>query len=56
MYQPKTLTESIRYYSDEQTCINAVAALRWENGKPACPKCNAVEGGRPVRPRAGEPR
>jgi hypothetical protein len=24
---PKTLTEAIRYYSDAQTCINAVAAL-----------------------------
>jgi len=46
MYQPKTLTEAIRYYSDEQTCIDAVAALRWENGKPTCPKCNTAEGER----------
>ena len=43
---PKTLTDAIRYYSNEQTCINAVAALRWPDGKPVCPKCNAVEGER----------
>jgi transposase-like protein len=46
MLQPKTLTEAIRYYSDEQTCIDAVAELRWENGKPVCPNCNAIEGDR----------
>lgn len=44
--QPKTLTEAIRYYSDTQTCIDAVAALRWVDGKPACPKCNTAEGER----------
>jgi transposase-like protein len=44
--QPKTLTEAIRYYSSEKVCIDAVAALRWENGKPVCPKCNVAEGDR----------
>jgi transposase-like protein len=43
---PKTLTEAIRYYSDTQTCIDAVAALRWADGKPVCPKCHTVEGAR----------
>jgi transposase-like protein len=43
---PKTLTEAIRYYSDTQTCINAVAAIRWADGKPVCPKCNTAEGDR----------
>jgi transposase-like protein len=43
---PKTLTEAIRYYSDELTCIQAVAALRWPEGKPVCPKCFAAEGDR----------
>lgn len=38
---PKTLIEAIRYYSDAQTCINSVAALRWQDGSPVCPKCNA---------------
>ena len=46
MREPKTLTQAIRYYSDEQTCIDAVASLRWVDGKPVCPKCNAVEGER----------
>ena len=46
MTYPKTLTAAIRYYSNEQTCIDAVAALRWENGKPVCPKCNTAEGER----------
>jgi transposase-like protein len=44
--QPTTLTEAIRYYSNEQTCIDAVAAMRWTDGKPECPKCFAVEGDR----------
>jgi hypothetical protein len=30
--QPRTLTEAIRYYSDVQTCINAVALMRWQDG------------------------
>ena len=46
MNTPKTLTEAIRYYSDMQNCINAVAALRWADGKPVCPKCNMAEGAR----------
>lgn len=46
MTEPKTLKEAIRYYSDEQTCIDVVANLRWPGGKPVCPKCGAVEGER----------
>src|ERR1035438_4067166 len=46
MYIPKTLTEAVRYYSDEQVCIDAVASLRWPNGKPVCPKCGVEEGDR----------
>lgn len=44
--QPRTLTEAIRYYSDEQTCINAVAMMRWQDGSPVCPKCGAEQGTR----------
>jgi transposase-like protein len=36
--KPKTLQQAIRYFSDEQVCIDTIAALRWPNG-PACPKC-----------------
>jgi transposase-like protein len=44
--RPSTLTEAIRYYSDVQTCIDAVAGLRWPGGKPVCPKCHVAEGER----------
>lgn len=44
--QPKTLTEAIRYFSNPQTCIDAVAQMRWPEGQPICPKCGAVENGR----------
>jgi transposase-like protein len=46
MEMPTTLLEAIRYFSDEQTCINAVAYLRWEDGSPVCPKCKAAQGER----------
>ena len=46
IYMPKTLVEAVRYYADEQVCINTVAALRWPNGKPVCPKCGVEEGDR----------
>jgi transposase-like protein len=36
----KTLADAIRYFSDEQVCIDTVAALRWPDG-PACPACEA---------------
>jgi transposase-like protein len=42
----KTLVEAIRYFSDEQHCIDAVASLRWEGGVPTCPKCGVAEGDR----------
>lgn len=39
MDKPKTLQDAIQYFSDEQTCIDTVAAMRWPNGKPVCPAC-----------------
>jgi transposase-like protein len=38
MDKPKTLQQAIRYFSDEQVCIDAVAAMRWPDGV-ACPAC-----------------
>jgi transposase-like protein len=38
--------EAIRHYSDEQVCIDTVAAMRWSDGKPVCPKCGTAEGER----------
>jgi transposase-like protein len=40
--KPKTLQQAIKYFSDEQVCIDTIAALRWPNG-PICPKCGANE-------------
>ena len=38
----KTLSDAIRYFADEQVCIDTVAQMRWPNG-PQCPKCNSGE-------------
>jgi transposase-like protein len=35
---PQTLQQAIQYFSDEQTCIDAVALMRWPDG-PRCPDC-----------------
>jgi len=42
---PKTLIEAVKYFSDEQTCIDFVASLRWEDGKPLCPHCRSENAG-----------
>jgi len=39
MKEPKTLLEAVQQFSDEQVCIDAVAAMRWPDGKPICPAC-----------------
>ena len=38
---PKTLTEAIRYFSDEQVCIDYVASRRWPDGEVKCPYCGS---------------
>jgi transposase-like protein len=43
MEHPKTLQAAIQYYSDEQVCIDAVARMRWPDGKPTCPACGHQE-------------
>jgi len=40
MDSPKTLLQAIQYFSDEQVCIDAVAAMRWPNGV-VCADCGA---------------
>jgi transposase-like protein len=37
----KTLVDAIRFFSDEQNCIDTVAAMRWPDGKPTCPHCQS---------------
>src|SRR5438270_5228597 len=39
----KTLQQAIRYFSDEQVCIDTVAAMRWPEGKPVCPSCEKTD-------------
>jgi transposase-like protein len=46
MESPKTLQQAIQYFSDEQVCINAVAAMRWPDG-PRCPNCEDEKGQKP---------
>jgi transposase-like protein len=38
METPQTLQQAIQYFSDEQTCIDAVAFMRWPDGA-RCPDC-----------------
>jgi transposase-like protein len=42
MKQPKTLQQAIQYFTDEQTCIDAVALMRWPDGVD-CVFCQAKE-------------
>lgn len=41
--KPQTLQEAIQHFSDEQVCIDTVAALRWPEGKPVCPACERTD-------------
>jgi transposase-like protein len=40
--KPKTLQQAIKYFSDEQVCIDTIAAIRWPKG-PVCPHCEYTE-------------
>jgi transposase-like protein len=42
MDKPKTLQQAIKYFSEEQVCIDTVSSLRWPNG-PVCPCCGHGE-------------
>jgi transposase-like protein len=42
MKQPNTLQAAIQHFSDEQVCIDTVAALRWPQGV-TCPACGHKE-------------
>lgn len=38
---PTTLVEAVRYFSDEDVCIDFVARLRWTDGVAVCPRCGS---------------
>jgi transposase-like protein len=42
MDTPKTLQQAVRYFSDEQVCIDTIAKMRWPNG-PICLACDGTE-------------
>lgn len=42
MNELTTLVDAIRYFADEQVCIDTVAAMRWPDG-PQCPVCGMPE-------------
>jgi transposase-like protein len=41
--KPNTLQQAVKYFSDEQVCIDTVAAMRWPAGKPVCPACEHTD-------------
>ncbi len=41
MQELSTLTDAIRYFADEQACIDTIAAMRWPGGKAICPWCES---------------
>lgn len=42
MDKPRTLQQAVRYFADEQVCVDTVASLRWPKG-PVCPACEHTE-------------
>src|SRR3984885_5807221 len=40
--EPQTLAEAIRYYSNEQTCIDLLASIRWPDGQVCCSNCGEI--------------
>ena len=41
MNEVESLSDAIRYFADEQVCIDTVAQMRWPNG-PVCPICGSM--------------
>jgi transposase-like protein len=39
---PRSLIEAIRYFNDQDVCVQFVAKLRWPDG-PVCPTCGGTE-------------
>ena len=45
MGYPATLQDAVKFFSDEQVCIDAVAEMRWPDGKATCPWCGKQNNG-----------
>lgn len=44
MNLPATLQEAIKYFADQDRCLDLLVAMRWPHG-PVCPRCNSHEYG-----------
>src|SRR3984885_12381345 len=42
MAYPTTLVDAVKYFSDEQVCIDEVAAMRWPDGEISCMGCGEI--------------
>ena len=42
MESPKTLEDAVKYFSNEQVCIDEVAAMRWPDGQIVCMGCGEI--------------
>ncbi|HWW96435.1 MAG TPA: IS1595 family transposase [Edaphobacter sp.] len=43
MSYPTTLVEAVKYFSNEQVCIDEVAEMRWPDGQKFCIGCGEVD-------------
>jgi transposase-like protein len=41
MKAPKTLQQAIQFFADAENCRQFMIAMRWEDGKVRCPRCNS---------------
>ena len=42
MAYPTTLVDAVKYFNDEQVCIDEVAAMRWPDGQISCMGCGEI--------------
>lgn len=42
---PKSLIDAVRYFSDGKVCFETMLAVKWPDGKIACPKCGCEKVG-----------
>jgi transposase-like protein len=40
--EPKNLIEAVQFFADEAVCVDFIASLKWDEGKPCCPKCGSL--------------
>jgi transposase-like protein len=43
MAYPKTLVDAVKYFSNEQVCIDEVAAMKWPDGHISCSGCGETD-------------